>query len=308
MTGHEQAGSNLDGLPGLNQHTLDRQYSPSSCVPSLQRYLDEYSARSAAARGHHEVHTDLYYGPRPDQTLDLFPAAAPRAPVHIFVHGGNWQGLTKDSSAFAAPQFVLSGAAFAAVNYGLAPTFPLDEIVVMIRRCVRWLHAHADQLGFDPDRMYLSGTSAGAHLAAMALVPDRESHKFDIARKIVGITLMSGIYDLEPVRCSYINRALGMDRAAARRNSPIWWLPTELPPVVIARGGNETGEFIRQHDLMAAALLPRTSVVNVVAATRNHFDLPYDLGVKGTELGDAVLAQMRLTGAGKTCRREELMS
>jgi arylformamidase len=44
-----------------------------------------------------------------------------------------------------------------------------------------------------------------------------------------------------------------------------------------------------------AALLPRTSVVNVIAATRNHFDLPYDLGVKGTELGNAVLAQMRLT-------------
>jgi arylformamidase len=301
VTGHEQAGRNLDGSSRLNQDTLDRQYSPSSCVPSLQRYLDEYSARSAAARQHHEVRTDLHYWPHPDQTLDLFPVTAPGAPVQIFVHGGNWQELTKDSSAFAAPQFVLSGAAFAVVNYGLAPTFPLDEIVAMVRRCVRWLHAHADQLGFDPDRMYLSGTSAGAHLAAMALVPDLESDQLDIARQIAGVTLMSGMYDLEPVRCSYINRALGMDRSAARRNSPIRWLPSELPPVVIARGENETEEFIRQHDLMTATLLPRTSVVNVVAAARNHFDLPYDLGVKGTELGDAVWSQMGLTGADKTC-------
>jgi arylformamidase len=286
--------STLDRSPYRDQATLDRQYSPSSRVPSLGTYLDEYAKQSALARQRERVRTDLRYGPSVEETLDFFPAPAPGGPVQIFVHGGNWQEVTKDSSAFMAPQLVRIGVAVAVVNYGLAPKVRLDDIVGMIRGCVRWLHANAAELGFDPGRMYLSGTSAGAHLVAMALVPE-PAQDFTIANEIAGATLLSGIYDLEPVRRSYINQALGLDRAAALRNSPVWRLPQRLPPVVLARGGNETEEFVRQHDLMGAALRRRTDVVEIVAAARNHFDLPYDLGVAGTELGDAVLAQMRQT-------------
>jgi arylformamidase len=63
---------------------------------------------------------------------------------------------------------------------------------------------------------------------------------------------------------------------------------------VLARGGKETREFIRQHEIMKAALEGRTAIVEVVAEARNHFDLTYDLGAHGTALGDAVIAQMRL--------------
>ncbi|CRK56717.1 putative esterase [Alloactinosynnema sp. L-07] len=277
-----------------DQATLDRQYSPSSCVPSLAAYLDEYRELSAAARRDAMALTDLRYGPHPDETLDFFPARAPHASLQVFVHGGNWQDVTKDSSAFAAPAFLRAGAAFAAVGYGLAPAVGIDEIVAMVRRSLRWLRAHARELGFAPDRIHLTGTSAGAHLAAMAMIATRD---VDIA----GATLLSGMYDLEPVRNTYINRALGMDDSTALRNSPLHWLPPNLPPVVIARGGNETGEYIRQHDRMAAALRTRTRVTEVVAPNRDHFDLPYDLGVPGTRLGDAVLAQMMIpTPIGRT--------
>src|SRR5207245_8494863 len=111
----------------FDQATLDREYSPSSCVPSLARYLDEYAARSEAARRTHHVLTDLRYGTHRDETLDFFPAG-PGAPLHVFVHGGNWQAVTKESSAFPAPCFVREGAAFAAVGYGLAPACSLDEM------------------------------------------------------------------------------------------------------------------------------------------------------------------------------------
>ncbi|MEJ3742735.1 alpha/beta hydrolase [Actinomycetes bacterium KLBMP 9797] len=278
--------------PTWDQATLDRQYSPSSCVPSIDYYLQEYARLSADARQAEIVRTDLRYGESPDEVLDLFPSEAPDAPLQIFIHGGNWQELTKDSSAFAVRPFLRQGAAFAVVNYGLAPSVPLDEMISMICRSVDWLRVHASELGFNPQRMHLSGASAGAHLVAMALVRK--------IPEVAGVTLMSGMYDLEPVRHSYINLALRLDAAAARRNSPIHHLPSALPPVVIARGGNETDEYIRQHDIMVTALRERTRVVEVVEAGRNHFDLPYDLGVAGTALGDAVLAQMGLTDSGET--------
>ncbi|MFH8341921.1 alpha/beta hydrolase [Streptomyces sp. AM6-12] len=281
---------------GMNQATLDRQYSPSSRVASLDAYLRAYERLSEAARRDHPVRTSLAYGPHPAERLDYFPGqAAGRAPLLVFVHGGNWQALSRAESAFPVPPLLAAGAAVAVIEYGLAPDVGLDAMAGMVRRAVDWLLRHADGLGFAPDRLHLCGTSAGAHLAAMALLPDASAGP-DVTGRIAGAVLLSGMYDLEPVRLSYVNDALRLDEAAALRNSPILRLPARLPPTVVARGGNETEEYVRQHDRMVAALRPRAAVTEVVADRRDHFDLPYDLGVPGTALGDAVLAQMGLEG------------
>ncbi|MFE9775393.1 alpha/beta hydrolase [Streptomyces sp. NPDC005931] len=281
---------------GMDRATLDRQYSPSSRVPSLDAYLREYERLSEAARRDHPVRTALAYGPHPAETLDYFPGTGPgRAPLLVFVHGGNWQALGRAESAFPAPPLLAAGAAVAVIEYALAPDVGLDAMAGMVRRAVDWLLRHADRLGFAPYRLHLCGTSAGAHLAAMALLPDPPVGP-DVSGRIAGAVLLSGMYDLEPVRLSYVNDALRLDEAAARRNSPLGRLPARLPEVVVARGGNETEEYVRQHDRMVTALRPRTAVTEVVAERRNHFDLPYDLGARGTGLGDAVLAQMRLGG------------
>ncbi|CAL9348492.1 alpha/beta hydrolase [Streptomyces sp. DH-12] len=281
---------------GMDQATLDRQYSPSSRVPSLEAYLRAYERLSEAARRDHPVRTSLAYGPHPAERLDYFPGpAAGRAPLLVFVHGGNWQALGRAESAFPAPPLLAAGAAVAVIEYGLAPEVGLDAMAGMVRRAVEWLLRHADGLGFAPDRLHLCGTSAGAHLVAMALLPAPSAGP-DVSGRITGAVLLSGVYDLEPVRLSYVNEALRLDEAAALRNSPVRRLPARLPRTVIARGGNETEEYVRQHDRMVAALRPRAAVTEVVADRRDHFDLPYDLGVPGTGLGDAVLTQMGLEG------------
>jgi arylformamidase len=280
---------------GFSRAELDREYSPSSRVDSLRAYLDEYARLSAAARDTHQPLTDLSYGSGPDARLDLFlvPGLA-NCPLAVFVHGGNWQQLSKRESAFPAPGFLAAGVAFAAIDYGLAPGYRLDQIVTMVCDAVGGLHANAAGFGVDPDRIYLSGSSAGAHLAAMTLVRDGGRH-------VAGVTLLSGIYDLEPVRHSYVNDALGLDIDAALRNSPVYQLPRRLPPVIIARGGAETGEYIRQHDTMAALLRQRTSVTEIICPERNHFDLAYDLADPRTALGQAVLAQTRLSSGSMAC-------
>ncbi|GAA1927008.1 alpha/beta hydrolase [Streptantibioticus ferralitis] len=278
---------------GMDQATLDRQYSPSTRVPSLQAYLDAYARLSEAARRRYPVRAGLAYGPRPAERLDYFPGAGSgRPPLLVFVHGGNWQALGRAESAFAVPPLLAAGAAVAVVEYGLAPDTPLDSMAGSVRRSVDWLLRRADELGFAPGRLHLCGTSAGAHLAAMALLPGPADGP-DVSGRIAGAVLLSGMYDLEPVRLSYVNETLRMGEAGARRNSPLHHLPARLPELVLARGGNETEEYVRQHERMVAAVRPRAPVTEVVAERRNHFDLPYDLGVRGTELGDAVLTQMR---------------
>jgi len=198
---------------------------------------------------------------------------------------------------------VPAGAAYAAIGYGLAPEFRLDEIVDQVRRGIRWLVEHAAELGVDRRRITLSGSSAGAHLALMALLDDwlpAGTHPADV---FGGAVLLSGVYDLEPIRLTYVNGPLGLDARAAARLSPIRLLPDRLPPLVVARGGAETAEFARQHsDLVQAATARSAAVTDLVVEHRNHFDITFDLDDPDSALGAAVFGRLGL--AGRTSDRD----
>lgn len=108
------------------------------------------------------------YGDKAANTLDLFHTGASSAvPLVIFIHGGYWQALSKQDSAFPASGFLDQGIAYAALDYTLAPNATLDDIVAECVGAVTFLFENATALGIDPKRISLCGSSAGAHLAAM---------------------------------------------------------------------------------------------------------------------------------------------
>jgi arylformamidase len=241
---------------------------------------------------------ELSYGLGSAEVLHFFPAIQPGVPLHVFVHGGYWQELSKAESSFAAPDFVSRGSAFAALGYGLAPRHRLDEIVAMVRKGVLWLYRHAPKLGVDPGQIFLSGSSAGAHLVAMCLLEGwlpAPLHPRDVVR---GATLLSGVYELEPLRHTYVGEAMGLRIDEAARNSPVRRLHPGLPALIVARGSAETEAFADQHrDLVSALVQLGAPVVDLVVSARNHFDLPLGLGNPADVLGRAVLAQMGLCAA-----------
>lgn len=273
----------------------NRVYTPSSCIADVEISRREYADRSAQARTLLPWRV-LRYGPDDAEIVHFFPALRPAAPLHVFIHGGYWQEGSAAESSFAALDFVSRGSAFAALGYGLAPRHCLDEIVAMVRKGVRCLHRHAAELGVDPGRIFLSGHSAGAQLAAMCLVEGWLPQPLSLRDVIRGVTLLSGVYEVEPLGHTYIGEAIGLGVGEASRNSPVRHLRPGLPPLIVARGSVETGVFVDQHDdLMNALDQLGASVVELVVAERNHFDLPLDLGDPAERLGSAVLAQMELT-------------
>jgi arylformamidase len=278
-----------------DQEALDRQYSPSSCVPDISVFLDRYATESERARAALSARIGLRYGSAPCETLDYFPADRPDAPLLVFVHGGYWQELSKNDSAFPASGLVPAGAAFAAIDYGLAPNYRLDEIVDQVRRAIWWLIEHASCLGVDGRRIHLGGNCAGAHLVLMTLLDGWMPGDRHPAQAIAGAVLLSGIYDLEPLRLTYVNEPLGLDASAATRLSPIHHLPERLPSLVVARGAAETDEFIRQHNEIVEVVGPRAaSVQDLVIPHRNHFDITFDVGDPASALGSAVFRQLGL--------------
>ena len=280
---------------------LEREYSPSSCVPDgdIGPYLQTYADRSTHARDQvgaaGATLTELRYGVKESQTLDVAvpgPGVNP-APVVVYFHGGYWQQLSKRDSFFAANDSVEHGVAFAAVGYTLAPEASLDEIVAECHAALRALRSEAERLGIDGTRIFVAGSSAGAHLAAMVA----RGHGDDDWQP-AGCCLVSGVYDLRPLITTYINDAVKLDLEAAERNSPLLLPAIRFPPSVLAVGTNETAEFKRQNDAMAAALRARGARVQQLEVdARNHFDVILDLCNRESPLGAAFLDLIAQPGA-----------
>jgi arylformamidase len=270
---------------------LEREYSPSSCVPSLAVLLAQYAASSRDAEQRLKCKKDLHWGEGADQTLDFFPAGSPDAPLLVFFHGGYWQELSKNESLFAALNCVANGIAYTAINYTLAPRARVATIVDQCPRAIVWLLSHADTLGFNPGRLFVAGSSAGAHLAAMLLVASGQRATGLPDRAISGAILLSGIYDLEPLIPTYVNAPLHLSVADAEKLSPMG-LPLGPPrPTIVAWGENETSEFKRQSRDYALRLLTAGFPVTALEAPGcNHFDIVFDLANRESELGRATLA------------------
>lgn len=278
--------------------TLEREYSPSSCVADLKPLLAQYSERSELARSQLPDLVTLAYGEDEVESIDYFPAADRRAPLLIFIHGGYWQELSKREASFPALDCRRNGIAYAAINYGLAPKSTLAQMVERCRRAVASLYARAAELGFDRRAIHLAGSSAGAHLAAMTCLAPWAALGVDPAA-IRGAILLSGVFDLEPLVPTYINAPLGLSVASARLHSPLLELTrtdAPLPGTLIAYGEHETLEFKRQSVQFATALQARAAEVAVLEiAGRNHFDIAFDLVDEATVLGQATLSRIART-------------
>ena len=281
---------------GMDQDELERQYNARATVPDVEPFLAQYAELSAAARRTCQVDANLAYGAHPDETFDFFPAGN-AAPLFIFIHGGYWRALSKDDSSFMAPCFTAAGVAVAAINYSLAPDASLDTIVDQVRRSVVHIWSKAAELRIDPQRIFLCGTSAGGHLAAMIMngswTPARGSQNEIIA----GACLISGLYDLEPVRQCLPNTWLNLTAEAARRLSPAGHAVATKCPVQVSWAGTDTSEFKRQSRAYAETLSASgQKVTTFEISDRNHFDIILDLADPQRPL---TIAVMKMIAAGE---------
>ncbi|MGI8312752.1 alpha/beta hydrolase [Saccharopolyspora hattusasensis] len=275
----------------MSDVVLDREFSPSLLAPGFEDVLSAYAERSARARSACPAFRTLAYGKHPDEVLDHFPLQEPDAPLHVFIHGGHWQELSKDESSFAALDFLARGNGFVALNYGLAPRRSLEELVSSAHRALCWIRDNAGALGTRPDAVHASGSSAGAHLLAMACCLDEQSP--GDRPPLASACLISGTYDLDPLRKSYVNNVLGLDEQRARALSPLHELPCRARRLVVVRAEHETDEYVRQHKVFcAAARKMGHQVESVVVAGTNHFDVVFGLGDPTSPLGAAVLADV----------------
>ncbi len=220
---------------------IDAQYNAGAAVPGWGDYLQRWAADSAAVRARLPCELDVPYGPTLDETLDVFPAARADAPVFVFLHGGYWRALSsKDFSSVAVGLHAL-GITTVVVNYALAPKVTIDEIARQCRAAVAWTLRR-----FGANGVVVGGHSAGGHLSAMCALT-RWSDDYGLAADaLAGAVLVSGIYDLAPLRHSYLQPQIRLDDGIIARSSPLFAVRPCATPLLVTWGSDESAEFARQ--------------------------------------------------------------
>jgi arylformamidase len=275
----------------LTPEFVERGYNNRAAVADHQVWLDRYPELSAATRARHRLMTDLRYGRAPKETLDLFvPETAARG-TFVFIHGGYWRALDKADFHFVAGPLLEQGISVAVANYDLCPAISIARIVDECRRMMVWVAREGQQHGVVADNVVVGGHSAGGHLAAMMFATDWDALGLTQDPMVGGVTL-SGVHDLKPLVLSSMNADLRLTNAEAARVSPVNHASLTPVPLLVAVGGAETSEFIRQSQLQWDAWPEncRPAAGPLILAGKHHFSVVADYADPESELTRATLA------------------
>jgi arylformamidase len=297
---HAAATARVKGPPvwlDLDQAELDDAYDQAVYAPNLRQITGRYASNSEAVRSRLGAPQREAYGPTPIEALDIYRTKRANAPINIFVHGGAWRGGQSKDFAYAAELFVNAGAHFVVLDFinVIEAGGDLMPMADQVRRATAWVYRNASTFGGDPDRLYLSGHSSGAHLAGVALTTDWRKD-FNLPADIIKAGLLcSGMYDLKPVRLSKRSGYVKFTDEVEQVLSSQRHLANLHAPVTIAYGSLETPEFQRQSRDFAAALKAAGKPVRlVVGQGYNHFEMPETMANPYGLLGRTVLEQMKL--------------
>ena len=230
---------------------LERQYWADVIAVRPDSKIDQQIADSRMVRSSHAATIDMRYGAHERQRLDLFcPEGKGLWPLLIFIHGGYWQLGSKDDWAFLAPGWLQNGVAFATLGYRLLPAVTLEDVAGDVRAALDYLAENAEALQLDVRRVVVSGVSAGAHLAAMAVTAEDGATS---QLSPVGAVLLSGVYDPRPLEGTTPGAVLGNLRSLElSRISPLGRPPPFDCRCLIAWGADETTVFHTQSQTLAS--------------------------------------------------------
>jgi acetyl esterase/lipase len=214
------------------------------------------------------------YRPRPRSREPGGQRAGRGAPVLLQIHGGAWIVGTKSTQGRPLMQaLAASGWVCVAINYRLSPRAAIADQLIDCKLALRWIREHAAEHGGDPDRVVVTGGSAGGHLAALVALtandPQYQPGFEDVDTAVVGCVAMYGAYDLEEIfgggsrigrqlagrmGAVVVGARLADEPAAYRAVSPIHAVAPGAPPFLVVHGTTDNLVPVAQARRLVAAL------------------------------------------------------
>ena len=273
------------------------EYNNRDLISNFPEYIAQMKSLSAKAQKKLKSRLNLSYADqvsahREDQTFDLFPAksGSKKPPLLVFIHGGYWRSLDKADHSFVAPVFVHQHISVAVPNYSLCPKVTIEEIVTQMLQFLKHLYLNADELGFDRNRIYISGHSAGGHLVTQLMCALWPIYDKRLPINLIkGGFSLSGIHDMEMMmEAPFLQQDLKLTKTAVAKLSTAYMRPNLNTRLIAAVGGDESSEFIRQTQLIANAW-PKQLEKMMILLNKNHLSAVLELAEKNSPLVKSLL-------------------
>lgn len=236
--------------------------------------------------------------------LDLYiPVDSEHFPTVIFVHGGGWRSgdknYTYDLYGNVGKAFAEKGIGCAIINYRLAPDYTHPAQIEDVTAAFAWLKRNIARYSGDPDRLFLAGHSAGAHLISL-LVSDESylEQKGLTVGSVRGVIAISGLYDLTEGMAGlgkipemlYIEPAFGKDEQGLKDASPIFHIHPGGPPFLLIVASSDPSIIQNQSERFRKALVAAKVHVEGVYRIRTWHDLEImNVGVEGDRITELMV-------------------
>ncbi len=227
------------------------------------------------------LHADIAYGSSPRQRLDVYlpkqhqaNLAQTKLPVVLFFYGGSWDSGDKADYKFAAEAFTSNGFIAVVPDYRLYPEVLFPGFMADPAKAARWVKDHIQALGGDPDRVFLAGHSAGAHIAVMLALNEeylaKEQLKLSDFRGTIGL---AGPYDFLPLTSERLKTIFGPEDQRWK-SQPINFVTGHNQPMLLLVGLKDGTVGTHNTYNLAAKIKAKGGPVQVVEFSNyGHIDM-----------------------------------
>lgn len=195
------------------------------------------------------------YGSDPRQTLDIYvpTVAKPNADVVIFLYGGRWQSGSKDDYPFVADGLAQKGFVTVVPNYRLFPQVDWRDFILDAATAYYWVETHIAAYGGNPQRIFIMGHSAGAHLAAMVALDSSLRKKAGSNQAPCGLIGLAGPYDFLPFTDDDVKEVF-KSADPLIETQPVFYVDRHALPMLLLTGATDTSVNPNNSDRLAAAV------------------------------------------------------
>lgn len=214
------------------------------------------AANLPASFGDYERTAGIAYGPIVRQQLDVYVPGTDHdqaRPVVVFIYGGGWTEGSRDRYRFVASALAERGLITVIPDYRLHPEGAFPVFVSDAALAVAWTIREISRYGGDPDRVFLMGHSAGAHIAALLALDRRHlevaGSSSDVIRGMIGL---SGAYDFQ-LTSAPLREVFGTV-PDLRETQPVAFARGDAPPSLLLHGARDRIAAPRQSKSLAGRI------------------------------------------------------
>jgi len=244
-----------------------------------------------------QITTAIPFGGEHRQKLNVYkPILEDDAlqPVVVFFYGGSWQRGERDDYIFAAERLTEIGYTVVVPDYRLYPEVEFPAFVEDAAGAVKWTLDNIKDYGGDPDKVFLMGHSAGAHIASLLGLDETYLKSAGVAPgQIKGVVGLAGPYAFYPSKTESIAPVFAAltDENAAR---PIMFVDGGEPPFLLLHGETDTVVYKDNSEKLAKALKAAGGSVEAIYYPEvDHIGIVLGLSLSPFRPDEPILADIK---------------